>query len=204
MRQTELRGYLPALRRWWPTLLASALIAGLAGTLMATALPKSYEARSQLLVGPVNANADAQRAAASLARTYAELIVSESFLRAAIDELHLTETVEELEEDLVRASGSNTTRFVVILAKQETAQKAADLANFLSDRLIDIAAEGRADSPEGEVSVIDTAAPPSEPSGPRMSVLALAAAMAGGLGALLLAVASEYFGDRVRDGTDMA
>jgi hypothetical protein len=37
-----------------------------------------------------------------------------------------------------------------------------------------------------------------------MSVLALAAAMAGGLGALLLVVAAEYFGDRVRDGNDLA
>ena len=204
MRQTELRGYLPAFRRWWPTLLASALIAGVAGALMANALPRTYEARSQLLVGPVNASADDQRAAGSLARTYAELVISESFLRAAIIELRLTQSVEELTADLVRASGSNTTRFVVILAKQETAQKAADLANFLAERLIDVAAEGRADSPEGEVSVIDSAAPPSEPSGPRMSVLALAAAMAGGLGALLLAVATEYFSDRVRDSADMA
>ena len=87
MRQTELRGYLPALRRWWPEVVASALIAGVAAALIAGALPKTYEARSQLLVGPVNATADGQRAAATLARTYAELIVSESFLDAAVNEL---------------------------------------------------------------------------------------------------------------------
>lgn len=204
MRQTELRGYLPALRRWWPTLLASALVAGVAGAALSAVLPVTYEARSQLLVGPVNATADAQRAAGTLARTYAELIVSETFLEAAISQLQLTETTKELREEHVQASGSNTTRFVVIVAEQDTPQKAAALADFLGDRLILLASLHRADSPEGLVSIIDPAEPPTESSGPRMSVLALAAAMAGGLAALLLIVAAEYFGDRVRDGDDLA
>jgi capsular polysaccharide biosynthesis protein len=203
MRQTELRGYLPALRRWWPEVVASALIAGVAAALIAAALPKTYEARSQLLVGPVNATADGQRAAATLARTYAELIVSESFLDAAVNELQLSQTPEQLTE-LVRATGSNTTRFVVILAEQDTPEKAAELANFLADRLIAAVAGGVADSPDGAVSVIDRAAPPTEASGPGISLLALAGAMAGGLGALLLAMAAEYFGDAVRDGNDIA
>lgn len=204
MPQTELRGYVPSLRRWWPTLLASALAAGVTGAILAMALPNEYEARTQLLVGPVNASADAQRAGGTLARTYAELVMSESFLSAAISELDLDQTTEELREEKIGASGSTQTRFVVITAKQDDPETAAAVANFLADRLIELTDEGRAESPEGELRVIDSAEPPVEPSNPRTSLIALAAALAGGIVALLLAVAAEYLGDWIRDGQDLA
>jgi len=185
-------------------LLVAALVAGITGAALAMALPNEFEARSQLLVGPVNASADAQRAGGTLARTYAELVLSESFLSAAISDLNLSETTEDLREEKVRASGSTQTRLVVITAKQDNPEAAAALANFLADRLIELADEGSAESPEGEVTVIDSAEPPLEPSNPRTSLIALAAALAGGIVALLLAVAAEYFGDWVRDPQDLA
>lgn len=204
MRQTEVRGYVPALKRWWPTLLATTITAGLVGASMAIILPNQYEARSQLLVGPVNASADAQRAAGTLARTYAELIVSETFLAAAVEELGLSETPEELREERVRANGSTQTRFVVITATQRSPEGAANLVNFLANRLIEVSDEGSAASPEGVVTVIDPAVPPIEPAGPSGPVLGIVAALAGLLSMLLLAVASEHFGDRVRDRDDLA
>lgn len=204
MRQTEVRGYLPALRRWWPTLLAATITAGVVGASMSLILPDQYEARSQLLVGPVNANADAQRSAGTLARTYAELVVSETFLAAAVDELGLAETPEELREERVQASGSTQTRFVVIIATQHTPAAAAELVNFLANRLIEATDEGDTDSPEGVVTVIDPAVPPTEPSGPSAPILALAAGLAGLISMLLLSVAAEHFGDKVRDRDDLA
>lgn len=204
MRQTEVRGYLPALKRWWPTLLAATITAGIVGASMSFILPDQYEARSQLLVGPVNASADAQRAAGTLARTYAELILSETFLAAAIDELGLSETPEELREERVQASGSTQTRFVVIIATQPDPERAAELVNFLANRLIEVSDEGGAESPEGVVTVIDPAVPPTEPSGPTAPILGLVAALAGLISMLLLAVATEHFGDRVRDSDDLA
>lgn len=103
MQQTELRGYLPALRRWWPTLLASTIMASLVGVALSMALPPRYEARAQLLVGPVNASQDAQNAAGNLARTYAELVLSETFLSGAVQQLGLTDTTEKLRRTASRS-----------------------------------------------------------------------------------------------------
>ncbi|MCC6619322.1 MAG: hypothetical protein IT341_09850 [Chloroflexi bacterium] len=204
MQQTELRGYLPALRRWWPTLLASTIMASLVGVALSMALPPRYEARAQLLVGPVNASQDAQNAAGNLARTYAELVLSETFLSGAVEQLGLTDTTEKLREDRVQVSGSTQTRFVVILAQQNDPVRAADLANFLADQLVVAANKGGEDTLGGEVTIIDRAEPPTETSGPPLTILVLAAGLAGAIGAVLLAVASEYFGDRVRDGEELA
>lgn len=203
MPQTDMKGYVPAIRRWWPTLLAAAVTAGVVGAAMSIILPDRYEARSQLLVGPVNASADAQRTAGTLARTYAELIVSETFLTAAVDELGLSETPEDLREERVQASGSTQTRFVVITANQTDPQRAADLVNFLADRLIAAARQGSRDSPEGIVTVIDRAVPPTEASGPSLPILAGASALAGLISMLLFIIATEHFSDRVRDADDL-
>lgn len=92
----------------------------------------------------------------------------------------------------------------MILAQQNDPEKAAELANFLADQLVVAANKGGPDTRGGDVTVIDRAEPPIEASGPPLTVLVLAAALAGAIGAVLLAVASEYFGDRVRDGEELA
>ena len=69
----ELSGYLETARRWWWTLLIATWVAGLAGYIVATRIPPTYEARSTLLVGPIQGDLNTLRASGQLALTYAEL-----------------------------------------------------------------------------------------------------------------------------------
>ena len=65
--------FLTVLRRWRGMLAAAALTAGVIGYLVASSGTPTYEARSVLLVGPINTDLDTLRAAGQLAHTYAEL-----------------------------------------------------------------------------------------------------------------------------------
>ncbi len=59
----ELSGYLAIARRWWWTLLIATWVAGLSGYVVASGLPRTYEAEVRLLVGPFNTDLNTQRAA---------------------------------------------------------------------------------------------------------------------------------------------
>ena len=70
----ELSGYLATARRWWWTLLVATWIAGLAGYLVATRIPATYEARSLMLVGPVGGDLNTLRG------THADATLEDVFL----------------------------------------------------------------------------------------------------------------------------
>ena len=92
----ELSGYLATARRWWWTLLVATWVAGLAGYLVATQIPPTYEARAQLLVGPYEGDLNTLRASGQLALTYAELVTVRPRLDEAITRLGLDATSAEL------------------------------------------------------------------------------------------------------------
>jgi uncharacterized protein involved in exopolysaccharide biosynthesis len=93
----ELTGYFAIVRRWWWTLLVATWIAGLSGYLLASQLPKVYEAEVRLLVGPINTDINTQRAAGQLAQTYAELITSGPVVETVIRDLGLKMDVADLQ-----------------------------------------------------------------------------------------------------------
>ena len=54
----ELTGYLAVARRWWWTLLVATWVAGVSGYVVASQIPPTYEAETQLLIGPYNTDRD--------------------------------------------------------------------------------------------------------------------------------------------------
>jgi len=197
----ELTGYLAIARRWWWTLLVATWVAGLAGYVVATRIPPTYEARAQMLVGPYEGDLNTLRASGQLALTYAELVTVKPRLEAAIEERALDMEWGELRAS-TRVTANDTSRTLTIRVTHGDPQTAADLANTLAGLLIELVSQdtGR---PEGQLQVLEFADPPTTPVAPQVSVLTGLAALAGLLGALVLVVLVEYIGGTVRSREDI-
>lgn len=192
----ELRAYLAVARRWWWTLLAATVVAGAVGYLAARTIPPTYESETKLLVGPIsNTDIDTIRAASSLAETYAELAHSDTSLSTMSAKLSLTTPLEDLRLN-VKVVADDVTRLISIRADAGDPKLAADMANQLATQLRELQAQGPA-RPEGEIHVIDQAAPPPEPIAPSINLIAVLSAGAGLVAALVLVLVVERFSDTI-------
>jgi capsular polysaccharide biosynthesis protein len=172
----------------------------MAGLLVASRITPTYEAQAQLLVGPINTDSDTLRASGLLVQTYAQLAISSEALKS---------TAQEVGADplklgqAVRATANDTTRILTIRAQDADPGKAAQIANTMSDELIQLTT-GATTRPEGQLEVIGAAVPPTTPIAPQVSLIVLLAMAAGLIGGLVLVIIVEYATDTVRDRTDLA
>jgi capsular polysaccharide biosynthesis protein len=181
------------LRRWWATLLLAAIVAAVGSWVLAESLPETYEASTELIVGPLAANQDVVEAAGQLARTNAEVAESRSLLDAAARALRLPP--EDVDAE-VEASANEVTRFLVITVRDDDPRRAADLANALADALGDRIRESPI-GPEGALSVSDAATVPSEPAEPNVSRIVTLSVLATLVGAIAVALLIERLDDRI-------
>jgi capsular polysaccharide biosynthesis protein len=150
----DVRGWLIFIRDWLLVLLIGTLMAGAAAFLISSALPKSYEAESRLLVGQPLTNPDYTQLLAwqIVAQTYAEVATTTERLDRVVNVLSLDMTPAELGADVqVRAPANST--FLVITAQSADPQQAADIANTLTDVLL----AGGDDDPVPQVTREDLA-----------------------------------------------
>lgn len=197
----ERTAYLDLLRRWRWTLLLAAWVAGLVSFVAISQVPPTYEARARLLVGGVTPDIDTVRAAGQAALTFSELATAGSELQAVIEDLGLDMTPEQLRNDL-SVTATEATRIVSIRASANNADDAANIANALADRVVDMGTTGVI-RPEGNVQIFDRAVPPADPVAPNVSLVVLLAAAAGVLGAGLIAAGVEYFSHSVKSLGDL-
>ncbi len=197
----ELSGYLATARRWWWTLLVATWVAGLAGYLVATQIPPTYEARAQLLVGPYEGDLNTLRASGQLALTYAELVTVRPRLDEAITRLGLEATSAELDA-ATRVIANDTNRTLSIRVQDADPARAAEIANTLAGLLTELVRQGTG-RPEGELQILEFAEPPTTPIAPQVSLIAMLTALAGLLGALVVVVLIEYVGATVRSRDDV-
>jgi len=197
----ELSGYLVVARRWWWTLLVATWIAGLVGFVAATRITPTYESRTSLLVGPIQADIDTLRASGQLVQTYAELVTSQPLLESAISELGLAMKPSELRQS-TRAVANDVTRFLTIRVQSADPGEAQRIATTLADELVQLASRGTS-RPEGELLVADPANLPTNPIAPQVSLIALLSAVAGLIGALVIVMLVEYFSNRIRAREDL-
>ena len=198
----ELSGYLATARRWWWTLLVATWIAGLAGYLVATRIPPTYEARALMLVGPYEGDLNTLRASGQLALTYADLVTTTPRLEAAISQVGADLSASEL-KSATRVTANDTTRTLTIRVQSGDQVKAAELANALAGQLTALVSLGTG-RPEGQLLIIEFAAPPASPVAPQVSLIAILTALAGFLGALVVVVLIEYIGATVRSRDDVS
>jgi len=198
----SLRSYFAPLRRWWSLILIATVVAGASGLLLASTIPPTYEARTEVLVGPVNGDVDTIRAAGLLVQTIAELSVSDQVLSGAAAAAGASADPATLRND-VRTTGDNVTRIVTIRVDADQPQRAAALAGGIADRLAALSAAD-AGRPEGQLQVIHAAEADPEPVAPRPLLLVTLAALAGLLGSLALVVILEQLSRAVRSPEDVA
>ena len=146
----ELTGFAPLVRRWWPLLLVSTLVAGVAAYFLASRLTPTYEARASLLTGPINTDYSTLRASGELARTYAELATSVDVIRRAANQAGVRGTVEDLQED-VDSTANQVTRVVTIRVRNENPRRAALFARAIATRLTQLSV----DQPPQELARVD-------------------------------------------------
>jgi capsular polysaccharide biosynthesis protein/Mrp family chromosome partitioning ATPase len=191
----ELGGYIGTVRRWWLVLLASIAVAGLGGYLVASQLPKVFEAEVRLLVGPLNTDFETQRAAGQLANTYAQLATSRRISEAVLQRVGADRAPEDLQA-ATTAVPNDVTRLVIIRVQDTDARRAAELANAVAEELGVMAAESA--RPEGQTEIIDPAGPSTIQVAPQVLLIVLLAAFAGLLAAISIVVLIEYARDAVR------
>jgi receptor protein-tyrosine kinase len=197
----ELSGYFGILRRWWWTLVVAIWVAGLAGFLLGSQIAPTYETRTRLLVGPINADIETLRAASLLVQTYSELTTSEPLLDAVTRELALPVTTVELRSQ-IRSTADDVTRLLTIRVTDESPERAVDIASTLSDELIQLA-RGGISRPDGELQVVDRAEIPTDPIAPQLSLIVVLAGLGGLVAAVLAVLLLEYLSDALRSREDL-
>jgi capsular polysaccharide biosynthesis protein len=194
----ELTGYLAVARRWWWTLLVATWVAGTAGYVVADTIPPTYEASTQLLVGPYNTDRETLSAAGALVQTYSELVTTTPLLESAIAEADADMTANDLAA-ATRVTANDTTRFLSIRVQDTDREMAATLANKLADEISQLASRGT-NSPPGQLQIVDFAEAPDEDDtvAPQVGLIVGLAALAALIGAMVLVMIVEYLSAAVR------
>ncbi|HSL76944.1 MAG TPA: Wzz/FepE/Etk N-terminal domain-containing protein, partial [Candidatus Limnocylindrales bacterium] len=191
----ELTGYLAVARRWWWTLLVATWVAGVSGYVVASQIPPTFEAETQLLVGPYNTDRDTLAAAGDLVQTYSQLVTTTPLLESAIRESGAGLTPDELKLNS-RVTANDTTRFLTIRVQDTNPEMAARLANALADEITQLAS--RTSRPEGQIQPVEFATAPVDPVAPQKSLIVGLAALAALIGAMVLVMLVEYLSAAVR------
>jgi capsular polysaccharide biosynthesis protein len=197
----ELTHYLTIARRWWLTLLLAAGFAGVIGYLVIDRVPKTFEARADVVVGPVASDFGTIRAARAHVQAFAQLITTPAVLNGTIETLGLSLSAPELQRR-VSVSAETATRVVTITVQSGHATTAAAIANELVSQLNGYAGSDQS-PPDGEATMVEPASPPTVAIAPQVTLVVGMAALTGLLGAVLLVILVESLNDTVRDSRDL-
>jgi capsular polysaccharide biosynthesis protein/Mrp family chromosome partitioning ATPase len=193
----QFSGYLSVVRRWWWSLLLAAWLGGLVGYGIGSTLPPTYDATARVLVGPVSAPLDTLRASALLVTTYAELAASQPVIAAGAQQANVP-----VGAVAVTATGDETTRLITINVEYRTAAGASGVANAVAAQLLKLGSTST-ERPESQLSLVEPAQPPADAAGPRVSLIAVLAAVVAASGALLIVLVLEFLDKRIREPRDL-
>jgi len=139
-----LKDHLGVLHRRVRVIVISVLVVGLSALSVSLLQAPTYKGEARVVIGQQNAGAtllgaslpDQPQVPEQGIQTEVQLMGSDLFLRAVIDELNLDATVEELSER-VSASEVGLTNLVVIQATAGSPEEAALIANALAQQYVD-------------------------------------------------------------------
>jgi len=135
----DLRRQIAIVRAWFPLLLASVVLAGIAGYVVSSMLPKIYEARTTLIVGQllsaVNPDPNQLLVSQRLSTTYAAVATKGPTLDAVIQRLGLGVTSNDLSQQ-VHVDAPLDSSLLTITAQDRDPSRAAAIANAIAAQLI--------------------------------------------------------------------
>ena len=143
-------------------------------------------------------NQDLQ-AGSYLVKDYQEVITSNEVLSSVIDKEKLSLTPNEL-SSMISVTIPTDTRVISISVEDDNAQEAATIANTVRE----VAAEKiKAVTKVDDVTTLEAAEVPKEPSSPNIKRNTLIGVIAGGVLAVISIIILEIFDDRVRRPEDI-
>jgi Mrp family chromosome partitioning ATPase/capsular polysaccharide biosynthesis protein len=193
---------LRSLRRRWPLIVVTVLVAVAAAFLFVDQQPTEHRAEARLLVGPPDdAPVDTLRAAGLVAHTYAELAVARSTLVDAAEATGMPGDLDDLRER-VDADANENTRVVRIVVEATDPEVATAYLTQVTERITSAAPvpteafdeeleEIVLLEPAGMVTVIDDPGSAPEPLDRPVALLLLLAGAVAALLAVTAAVALE-------------
>jgi succinoglycan biosynthesis transport protein ExoP len=135
----DLRRQIVIVRAWFPLLVASVVLAGVAAFVVSSILPKVYEAKTTMIVGQllsaVNPDYNQLLVSQRLSTTYAAVATKGPTLDAVIQGLGLGVTSDELSQQ-VHVDAPLDSSLLTITAQDGDPSRAAAIANALAAQLI--------------------------------------------------------------------
>ncbi len=200
----DIGGLISIGRRWMLLLVLAALGGGVLGYAYSSSATPVFEARTRLLVGPINADASTLRAAGQTSQTYAELAGNDAVLERAVAGLGLDDAT--VRTAVVTAQASDITRFLKITVRHDDPEDAAAIANSIAAELKRIADSEPADaaaSRVGDITIIEPASTPGSPVSPDVKLISVLGAMAGLVATAAIVLGIEYRQNRVHTPDDV-
>lgn len=193
------------LRRIWLVVLLPVCAVIVTAIMVFYFIPPTYTASASMYVlnkQNVDSNminySDLQ-SSALLTADYRELVLSKRVLSAVADDFNLdAETIKD--EYNVEVTSANNTRIIVISATSEDPVLAANLANAIGKEFAVVVVDIM---DANNVSFVDVAEPPLEPSAPRKLMSIAIAGIAGLLVAIVIAVLIEMLNTTIRTVEDV-
>ena len=201
-RYPDLARVVALARRWWLPLLAAVVAAG-ALAAAGGAHGATYEAKTRLLVGPLDGDSKTLRAAGAQAQTFSQLVTSQVVLDGAQRELGQHAPGSALLA-AVRVDAAETTRIVTITARAGSATAAAARANAVADQVLHVVGARRPPGADAPMRVIDSAEPPTAAVGSGLGTLVAMAAIAALLAGIAVALLFDYFRGRIITADELA
>lgn len=200
----SLRRHVAVLRRGLRTILVFVTVGVLSALAVNLFATRVYEARAEILVGPVleEAQPDINRllAAQRLATTYAELASTTSFLERVRTTVGLGERIEDIQRSLI-AIAPPESLFIQIAFQHRDPSTAARFANEVANALVEAAptaASGGGPEVVRPLQIVGVATPPADPVSPRSALNIVAGFVAGLLGGVIIV----YLRGLIRDDLD--
>lgn len=205
--QWSLSHVLEALRKLWALVVGLTVLAGAAGYLLSSSAQPMFESRASLYfaLNEGTSGADLNQGSAYTQNqmlSFARLATSSRVLEPVIDELGLSTTPRELSRSIAITIPQDTV-ILDVTATSADPDRAAAIANTVSQRVAAVVQEVAAESVEGaatiSASVIDDAVPAAVQSSPNTTRDTLLAAAVGFLLGVLAALIATMADTRVRN-----
>lgn len=208
----ELRDYLTILRKRWLVIVAATIVGLVIAGAVSLLLPKQYTASTQIFVSTAQSDnvtdlSTGNTFAQQRVKSYVTLVTSSRVLQPVITQLGLTETEDQLAEQITATAATNTVILEVSVTDRSPAQAtaiASAVANTLPTVVTEIERADATGTSPVKLSTIQPAVEPLAASSPNVKLnlaLGLLVGLALGIG---LAVLLEQLDTRLRSLRDIA
>jgi capsular polysaccharide biosynthesis protein len=165
----ELRDYIAALRRHWPTWLGITLVGAVIALLVVTLSPRTYQATAQVFVSSSVEGTSSPQFISARVKSYPEVAVSAAVLAPVDERLQMHPSLQALRSH-VSASNPADTSQINIVATADDAEGAAAIANAVAQQFTtvveDLEKPATGNSPV-TLTITNPATAPTSPASPQ-------------------------------------